>query len=75
MRGRAAPPHPGIYRVPPRVGLVTILIKLREARNVWKETPTRHFCSSLLFIENSLAYYLNCHAAYRNFSRCLILLK
>ena len=40
MRGRAAPPHPGIYWVPPPPGLVTLLMKSRQARNVWKETPT-----------------------------------
>ena len=31
------------------------------------EPSTRHFCSSLFFIEYSLAYFLKCHAAYWHF--------
>ena len=39
-----------------------------HARNVWRGTQntTRHFCS-LFFVEHSLTYLVNCHAAYRNF--------
>ena len=64
MRGRAAPPHPGIYRVLP--GLVTILIKLRQARNVWKETPTTD--GALLFI---ITFYWKFSCLFSKLSRSL----
>ena len=34
MRGRDAPPHPGIYRVPPGVRMEILLRGLLEARNI-----------------------------------------
>ena len=34
MRGPAAPPHPGIYRVPPGVRMEILLRGLLEARNI-----------------------------------------
>ena len=37
MRGRAAPPHPGIYRVPPRIYRLLCLMRIKTlvALQVW----------------------------------------
>ena len=46
-----------------------------HARNVWRgsQNTTRDFCS-LFFVEHSLTYLVNCHAAYRNsFFFCYLL--
>ena len=50
MRGRAAPPHPGIYRVPPPPGCYrqistkkALQIVINEYSHPWQVLPTARF--------------------------------
>ena len=60
MRGRAAPPHPGIYRVPPRVLAQGVLKSLNKRINQtwglqgltgsWARSRSFQFTGSFKFI-------------------------